>query len=63
MTGSATRRFINEVGNEITIEVSFGDAGKLCRFAIIGPESSIESYVTRTELWELQSTIRQARGK
>ena len=63
MSMTATRRFTNEVGNEITIEVAIGEPGCLCRFAILGPDSTIESYVTRSELWQLQSAIREASGK
>ena len=48
--------FVNEVGNSITIEVVKGDQ-ELCRFAIIGPNSTIESYVTLMELTRLRDVI------
>ena len=62
MPASTTRRFINEVGNEIVVEVAFGDPGKLCRLAIIGPKSTIESYVTPLELRALHSALNEIIG-
>lgn len=58
----ATRHFTNEVGNPIEIEVATGDPNCLCRMALIGPGSMIESYTTRMEMEQLRDALVEALG-
>lgn len=56
----ADRKFINELGNAIEINVELGAPGCLCRFGLHGPDSSIESYTTRMELEQLRDALNEA---
>lgn len=54
---TSIREFTNEVGNPILIEVSTGV--HLCKFAVMGPDSSLEGYVTRMELEQLRDALNE----
>ncbi len=53
------RKFINEGGNEIEIDVALGKPGCLCRFSISSRDSTLESYTTRMELEYLRGAIEE----
>jgi hypothetical protein len=58
---TATRKFINEVGNEIEVYIALGAApDRLCRMTISGPHSEVDNYTTRMELEQLRDALNEA---
>lgn len=58
---TVSKRFINEFGNEIVLEVALGiTPDRLCRLTLLGPDSGIENYTTRMELEQLRDALNEA---
>lgn len=56
----AVRKFVNELGNEIVIDVTISDPGRRCLLSMEGPSSMVESYMTRAEMEHLCDALTEA---
>lgn len=56
------RKFVNEMGNVISILVRSGPAGRnvMCRTVMSGPNSTTSNNMTRMELEQLRDAINEA---
>jgi hypothetical protein len=60
----AKRDFANELGREITTGIEIGKRPDgYCRLYLYGPDSGIDSYVTRVELAMIYAVLREIFGE
>ena len=59
MAAAASRRFTNEVGNEIEVDVVLGRPDGYCLLSIASRHSCLEGYVTRMELERVRDVLNE----